>query len=106
MLRKLSEICEFSTLKNSVIKDRVVLGISDTKTRERLLRISDLTLEKAIDVVRSTDATEIQLGDMANDPAVHGKKKNHHSERRPQPTKIVPAQSRYLIAETVAQDIV
>ena len=75
MLRKLSEICEFSTLKNSVIKDRIVLGISDTKTRERLLRISDLTLEKAIDVVRSTDATEIQLGDMANDPAVHGKKK-------------------------------
>ena len=75
MLRKLSETGEFSTLKNSVIKDRIVLGISDTNTRERLLRISDLTLEKAIDVVRSTDATEIQLRDMANDPAVHGKKK-------------------------------
>ena len=78
--RKLSETCEFSTLKNSVIKDRIILGISDTETRERLLRISDLTLEKAIDVVRSADATEIQLRDMANDPAVHGigvaKKKN------------------------------
>ena len=108
--RKLSETCEFSTLKNSVIKDRIILGISDTETRERLLRISDLTLEKAIDVVRSADATEIQLRDMANDPAVHGigvaKKKKHHSERRPQPTKIVPAQARYLIAETVAQDMV
>ena len=71
-LRKLSETCEFSTLKNSVIKDRIVLGISDTRTRERLFRISDLTLEKAIDVVLSADATEIQLRDMANDPAVHG----------------------------------
>ena len=70
--RKLSETCEFSTLKNSVIKDRIILGISDTETRERLLRISDLTLEKAIDVVRSADATEIQLRDMANDPAVRG----------------------------------
>ena len=75
MLRKLSETCEFSTLKNSVIKDRIVLGISDTKTGERLLRISDPTLEKAIDVVRSADATEIQLRDMANDSAVHGNKK-------------------------------
>ena len=51
MLRKLSESCEFSTLKNSLIKDRIVLGISDTKTRERLLRVSYLTLEKAVDVV-------------------------------------------------------
>ncbi|CAH3028524.1 unnamed protein product, partial [Porites evermanni] len=45
----MSETCEFSTLKNSLIKDRIVLGISDAKTRERLLRISDLTLEKAIE---------------------------------------------------------
>ena len=72
MLRKLSETCEFSTLKNSLIKDRIVLGISDTKARERLFRISDLTLKEALDVVRSAKATEIQLGDMENDPAVRG----------------------------------
>ena len=71
MLRKLSETCGFSTLKNSLIKDRIVLGISDIKTTERLL-ISDLTLEKAIDAVRSAEATEIQQRDIANDPAVHG----------------------------------
>ena len=33
----LSEECELGTWKNSLIKDRIVLGISDTKTRERLL---------------------------------------------------------------------
>ena len=71
VLRKLSETCGFSTLKNSLIKDRIVLGICDTKTTERL-PISDLTLEKAIDKVRSAEATEIQQRDMANDPAVHG----------------------------------
>ena len=64
VLRKLGETCEFSTLKNFLIKDRIVVGISDTKKRERLLRISDLTLEKAIDVVRSAEATEIQLRDI------------------------------------------
>ena len=96
MLRKLSETCECSTLKNSVIKDRIVLGISDTRTRERLLRISDLTLEKAIDVVLSAVATEIQLRDMANDPAVHrigvAKRntiqKNTLSQRSPSSSKI------------------
>ena len=51
-LRKMSGTCEFSTLKNSVIKDRIVLGISDAKTRERLLRISDLTLKKADIIIR------------------------------------------------------
>ena len=50
----------------------MVLGITDTKTRERLLRISDLTLEKAIDVVRSAEATERKLKDLENDSSVHG----------------------------------
>ena len=72
VLRKLCETCEFSTLKSSLITDRIVLGISDTNTRERLLRISDLAVEKAVDVVRSTEATEIEPRHMANDSAVHG----------------------------------
>ena len=45
----LSEAFELGTWKNSLIKDRIVRGISDTKTTERLLRISDLTLEKAVE---------------------------------------------------------
>lgn len=57
-----------------------MLGISDAKTREQLLRILDLTLEKAIDVVQSAEATERPLRDMASDLSVHGigieKKKN------------------------------
>lgn len=46
-MRKMSETCEFSTLEDSLMKDIIVLGINDAKTRERMLRISDLTLEKA-----------------------------------------------------------
>lgn len=34
-LRKMSETCEFVTLKNSLIKDRIVLGVNDaTDMRE------------------------------------------------------------------------
>ena len=46
ILRKLCETCEFGTLNNYVFKDRIVLGVSNTKTRERLLRVPDLTTEK------------------------------------------------------------
>ena len=51
ILRKLCETCEFGTLKNSLIKDRIVLDVNNTNTRERLLRVTDLILEKALDVV-------------------------------------------------------
>ncbi|PFX21908.1 Transposon Ty3-I Gag-Pol polyprotein [Stylophora pistillata] len=53
ILKKLCETCEFGTLKNSLIKDRIVLGVNNTKTRERLLQVKDLTLEKAVDVKRN-----------------------------------------------------
>ena len=50
---KLSETCEFGTPRDSLIKDRVVLGVNNSKTRERLLRVTDLTLQKSLEVVRS-----------------------------------------------------
>ena len=47
-----AKTCEFGTLQDSLIKDRIVCGIDDKSIRERLLRDSDLTLEKAIDIVK------------------------------------------------------
>ena len=72
ILRKLCETCEFGTLKNSLIKDRIVLGVNNTKTRERLLRVPDLTLQKALDVVRSAEATDMQMKELDSDSSVHG----------------------------------
>ena len=57
VLRKLSETCEFGTLRNSLIKDRIVLGVSNCNTGERLLRVQELTREIALDVVRSFSVT-------------------------------------------------
>ena len=37
-LRKRAEHCEFAELKNSLIRDKIVIGIRDKKTRERLPR--------------------------------------------------------------------
>ena len=45
VLKNVSETCEFGTQKNSLIKDRIVLGVNNCKSRERLLRVQELTLD-------------------------------------------------------------
>lgn len=37
-LRQLAESCEFETLKDSLIRDRLVMGTNDLRGRDRLLR--------------------------------------------------------------------
>ena len=55
VLRKMAENCEFRDLKDSLIHDRIVLEVTDNYARERLFRVPDLTLEKAIEVSRAAD---------------------------------------------------
>ena len=43
-LRTRVDHCDFDDLKDSLIKDKIVIGIRDGKTQERLLRESDLRL--------------------------------------------------------------
>ena len=83
ILRKLSESCEFGTLKDSLIKDRIVLGVNNQKTRERLLRVPDLTLGKALDVVRSAEVTEQQMREIDSDTSVHGVGRGRSKEHEP-----------------------
>ena len=108
MLRKLSETCEFGTLKNSLIKDRIVLGVNNVKTRERLLRVPDLTLEKALDVVRSAEATEKQIKELGNDASVYGVKREKITPpnwKTPRIMRQNVSRRRRSIAEIVEQDI-
>ena len=53
-LKQLVEKCSYETprnnetIRNSVIRDQIVIGIQDANLRERLLRESKLTLDKAV----------------------------------------------------------
>ena len=58
-LRKRVDRCEFAELKNSLIRDKIVIGICDKKTQERLLGESELSLEKALQICRA--AEEIKM---------------------------------------------
>lgn len=59
-LRRRAEYCDFGGIKDSLIRDQIVVGISDLKLRERLLRETDLTLEKAIKLCRITEQSKEQ----------------------------------------------
>ena len=60
-LRLRARSCEFAELTDSLIRDKVVLSCPDARLQERLLRESDLSLTKAIDLCRAAEATQQQL---------------------------------------------
>ena len=68
VLKTMSNTCEFGDLKEPLIRDRVVFGIQDNSVRERLVRDPDLTLQTAIEKVRSAESTNAQLKQIKADP--------------------------------------
>ena len=64
-LRALAETCEFETLKDDPIRDRVVCGVRENSIRRKLPQESGLILSKCVDICRANEATAAQLKDMA-----------------------------------------
>ena len=63
-IRKLASSCEFGTLTEELIRDKLVLGIKDQATKLRLLKEEKLTLDRAINMCRSSEIANIQLKSM------------------------------------------
>lgn len=60
-LRGKAKTCEFRDLEDSLIKDRIVCGITSDSVRGRLLRESNLTLQTAIDMCRAEEQSKSRL---------------------------------------------
>ena len=61
-LRTLAQSCNFyNCLRDSLIRDRLVIGINDNATQKKLLQDRKLTLTKAIDICRSSETTKKQV---------------------------------------------
>ena len=54
-LRLLADNCEFSQLKDSLIRDMIIFGTNDGKLKENMLREPDISLEKAMQMCRLTE---------------------------------------------------
>ena len=77
-------------MRDSIIRDRIVLGIQDHRTRKRLLQERSLTLAKCIDLCKSPEATNLQLKTIsgAQNENVHAVQDKHlPSSRRDDKSK-------------------
>ncbi|XP_061725642.1 uncharacterized protein LOC133531440 [Cydia pomonella] len=63
--------CEFKDLCSDLVRDRLICGIQETSLRERLLRESDLTLQKAIEICRLAEISRAQAGHIKQDNVEH-----------------------------------
>ena len=60
-LRQLAKSCSFcDQCRDSLIRDRIVIGIREPETRQDLLKVRNLTLEKCIDICRSAEDASTQ----------------------------------------------
>ncbi|XP_064475624.1 uncharacterized protein LOC135389515 [Ornithodoros turicata] len=59
-LHRLAEFCEFASLKEKLIPDKLVVGLRDSRLSERLQLDSQLTLEKAVTMARNSEAVKGQ----------------------------------------------
>ena len=57
-LRTLSAECEFDNLRDSLIKDMIICGVSDRALRERMLREPKIDLKKAIELGQAAEQTK------------------------------------------------
>ncbi|XP_057290719.1 uncharacterized protein LOC130613381 [Hydractinia symbiolongicarpus] len=57
-LKKLSKDCEFNDLRESLMRDVIIVGVSDDRLRERMLREPDLNLDKALQLGNSAEQTK------------------------------------------------
>ena len=80
-LRQLIKTCNYTAnISDSLLRDRLVLGIRNKKCREELIQDSKLTLQTCIDKCRAAESSVEQLkslggGEGAEAHAVHHKKK-------------------------------
>ena len=81
-LRHLAKNCNFcNCLCDTLLRDRIVMGIHDNETRKRLLEMKDLTLDRCVDVCRAYEATETRMQSIATEKPLE----EVHSVRRALP---------------------
>lgn len=59
-IHRLADTCDFGTLKAELIRDRLVVGLLDRSLSEKLQLDADLTLDKAVNTARNSEAVKSQ----------------------------------------------
>lgn len=60
-LEILAKHCDYNDMTNDLIRDRFIIGINDTKLREKLLEVENLTLDDLIEIANITIKKKIEF---------------------------------------------
>lgn len=86
-LRTQATKCEFGEMRDMMMLCRCDFGISDQKLKEKLLQDPEITLNRAINLIRASEVTKAQLQTLNNDKAISVVTDVHpKSETTPIPT--------------------
>ena len=66
-LRKAASTCQFGTLTEELIRDRLVIGLRDHATKLQLLKEDSLDINKALNICRSSEVATLQLKAMKSE---------------------------------------
>ena len=78
--RKLIKTCRYSTLEDELLRDRIVMGTNKKEIRTRLLSESDLTLDRTIEICRSTEQRDKQVDMIGSRNTTETVKKKNRDE--------------------------
>lgn len=62
-LHKLSDSCAFDAVRKENIRDRLVIGTMDKELSEKLQLMLDLTLDKAVELVRYSEQVKAHISE-------------------------------------------
>ena len=87
-LYTLAETCNYGTLKDELIRDRIIAGVKDERLSDILVQQDDLTLTKAVDIARKWEAREYDLKAIRGESSSSqvefvGRRRNHVNNHRP-----------------------
>jgi hypothetical protein len=69
-LRKKAKSCGFGELRDSMIRDQIVIGIMDSRLREKLLKTRKLDRKEAISICKASELVKIQSKEMSQSEGI------------------------------------
>ena len=102
----LAKTCNFGDLRDELIRDRIVVGIRDSRTCKKLLQETKLDLQRCIDICRSNEKSESQMNSMADVHHVGVKpKKKNVSKTRNRSRRTLSRKPQHTVVATVERSM-
>ena len=80
-LRILANTCEYGILKDELIRDKIVCGVSSRHIQKQLLKERDLTLDRAIDIGIANELSDKNNTELSSNQVSDPKEEVHGLDR-------------------------